>query len=312
MIPSIPKKELFNIFRIYTKLTDLEISAGVHFLSLRKGGILDIHYNPIVHIESLEEHIAIPINIFAMASPIRNAFKVSGVRLYHDGQEDPIGNILEYELQGKGNWIAREKSFSIDGEEGDIDFAIQWDDILFIFECKNPLLPAGSRELKGSWEYILKAADQLDLINRLISDSKNHDYFKRRLGVENLRFNKIVTGIVMSNRMMMGLRYQGHTISGLYDLCSFIASGEMTIVGNVVNLWNNPKEFTSEDLRRFFEDRVSYLPYFETMNEVSHTLKIGEKKIYMKTFQQNLERLFERYGFIESLEEYRKHEKVLI
>ena len=262
-----------------------------------KVNVFDIQYQPIVRISDGK---LIPLHLMASANVIRNSLMISGYRHYNEGTIDPVSKMLcnvlsKHITTFKDNIVF--KGFS-GGKEGDIDVAAYFNGALFLMECKNSLHPCNSYELRTSYDYVKKAAIQLDNIVGLIR--ANEDFRKFVSQATGLHFTipadvRITTSIVMSNRMFTGHREGGHPVRGLFELAQFIHSGKIIIHDQIVNLWAGDK-FTSEDLRRYLEEDSGHLKFFNALVEDKKTLLFGEFSISSSRYVLPFAAIAEQFG----------------
>jgi hypothetical protein len=89
-----------------------------------------------------------------------------------------------------------------------------------------------------------------------------------------VRDNKLLTGIIVANRMFAGLRVQGHPVRGSYELSNFITTGIVNWGDESKSLWKG-EQLTAEDLRFYFDEDSTCRPFWENMERelVIHSFK---------------------------------------
>lgn len=176
------------------------------FVSLDKNlaGHVDVQYQPFIPFGS--EEYFLPMNVRINSNLYRNSLQTLQVRLFPDSTIEPLSQGLLESIESSGHLV--EKNLSCSG--GDVDVLAMIDGRLLAFECKNSLVPASSHELKTSLDYIEKAASQLTLFQKRISNVKFRDWLRKKTGWPIFTDAHVSTCIVSSNRMFAGIRINGH------------------------------------------------------------------------------------------------------
>lgn len=184
--------------------------------------------------------------------------------------------------------VIKEEKFLLDG------MAIM-DDYLFIFECKNTLHPTDMFQLRTSYDYIKKGGAQLTFFrNSFASDLK--EKLSRKLGIDLSGITKVITAIIMGNRMFSGYMIDNNIVCNVFELSSFIATGKINIAGEVISLWKSDT-FHKEDLAEYLGQN-SYIrkrmcaltQYDKCFNFKKHTLVL--KSYYLDCAKPPNETLF--------------------
>ena len=175
------------------------------------------------------------------------------------------------------------------------------DGMLFVFESKNSLIPANWFELRTSFDYIKTAARQLGAFQTAFK----FDEFRKRLS-DKLRWTiedetRLITSIVMMNRMFTGYRLEGHPVRGTFEILNFIDTGTVTLGNEHAKLWLGEK-FTGEDLRRFLEDDILHSILWDSMVAHSDTTPIGRVDVTQETFHLDLIAFAKAMGFNEAVQ----------
>lgn len=287
LIPSVPDATLRQIASM--AVGNAKAGSLIEMVSLDIHAHVDIQYKPIVPVEG---HSWIPTSLLANANLYRNQLQVLRRRLYADGTEDPLSLMLDRTFSNLGYLPKLELKY--DG--GDVDVLVMIDGLLFALECKNSLLPSDSHELMTSWDYIQTATGQLDRFCERMQESSFRRIITEKTGFNIQSDTRIVTGIVMANRMFSGYRSGKHPVRGGYELVGFVEEGTTQLGEETRSLWQNEK-FVGEDLRRFFEEDSTYLPRWNAMHSFSAEYQFGDVSVTTTRMFLNQGEAAENYGF---------------
>lgn len=108
--------------------------------------------------------------------------------------------------------------------------------------------------------------------------------------------DKLVTCIVMMNRMFSGYRVGTHAVRGALEIMRQIDSGTIAIGEEKKCLWQGI-EFTGEDLRRFIEDDSLQSLLWKSMVKTREVMPIGQFEVSYETLYLNLELFSDNVGF---------------
>jgi hypothetical protein len=136
----------------------------------------------------------LPLGILSKSNLSRNILQSIGYRFDSESSIDPIGKILEDAFASVSQSFKRNVNYSFKGKQGEIDAIVTIDDYTFIFECKNSLHPSNPFEMRTSYDYIEKAASQLDIITNLWQDKQFVVELSKKVGY-NLP-NKLCTALL--------------------------------------------------------------------------------------------------------------------
>jgi hypothetical protein len=254
--------------------------------------MFDVQYQPLVN---SGEGRLVPVNLLSGSSLLRNALMLRQVRLYEDGTADPVSALLAETLRRYTPHTATGTKYNYQGVEGELDMVALLGDLLFVNECKHPLLPTGPHEMRNSWEYIEKAVRQLDTLTRLFADPGFRTHLEGRLGFSLGGVRRVATCIVMSNRMFTGYRAGAHPVRGLYELVHFLSEGTTQIGNESAAFWAGP-EFAPKDLVRYLDDDIVHRPQFEAMSPYDLVYQFGGATVRYASFKLDMDRLAERLG----------------
>ena len=274
---------------------------GIKFLtwSPESPRVLDLQYQPLL---PLGGHILIPFNILANSDLLRNSLQLSRRRFYEDGTVDPSVELMENAFKSRTSETVRNITYNWKEYSGEVDILALIDGILFIVECKNSLGPGTIYESRTSFDYIEKASLQLDRFCEAFSFPQFRKYLSRRIGWQIEESHKPVTCIAMVNRMFAGLRMHNHAVRGSFEIINQLESGVITMGEERLCLWQGDS-FTGEDLRRYIEDDISYIPLWESIQDVKHVFPFGDYDLEYHTHYLDLKMVADKFGFTKTAEE---------
>jgi hypothetical protein len=203
--------------------------------------------------------------------------------------EDP----LVYELRRQKCLAAKNVKIEASGEHAEIDVAATVDDVLLILECKASLLPCNIFELRTSHDAIQTAVTQLDRIRRILADPVAKTRLLERLDARGRMFRKILTGIVVENRLFSGLKPNGHLVVTQAHLLNIIEGGDMRIG----NAWVPIR--SREPLSAAIEDFMSgglYKPIFDSMMNHQRSYPAESGTIVYDTYLLDIAAFARKYG----------------
>ena len=282
-----------------TKLLELAVGDKaykvIEFLSWdpNSNKVFDIQYQPLI---KTGDHYSIPYNLMANSNLLRNSLQLSKKRFFEDGSEDPSVDLLEKSLKDRTDLVAKNVSFNWKGIAGEVDVIAIIEDTLFIFECKNSLLPCNIYEIRTSYDYVVKAGDQLDRFSRLAKEPKFFEYFLKKLGWPMIPPLKLTTCIVMANRMFAGYRHNNHPVRGNHEVINQITTGIIAIGDKRYCTWKNV-EFAAEDLRCYLEDDLTYEPIWKATVAHKQTYDFDEFTINLMSISLDMETMADDITF---------------
>lgn len=262
MVPTLRRADLINSVRLAVEPDVAD--AVVELLEADLSGHVDIQYRPLVPAGGQSELLMMPLNVLASSNLYRNPLAVSRRRLHEDGRFDPLAEGLRRSFEKRGFACRKGVSFSWQGSNGECDVIVVVDDVVLVLECKHSLLPTSSHEMLTSVDYIRTAADQLGRFSRCFQDAEFRKRLANQTGLALPDTPVLVTGIIMSNRMLIGWRQDGHSVRGMYELLKFVEEGTVTMGEESRSLWLGT-QLRGEDLRRFFQDDITYLTQWKCM-----------------------------------------------
>ena len=230
---------------------------------------------------------------------LRNSLQLSRKRFYEDGTNDPLSRLIHKTLSSRVSEAATGIDFNWNGIFGEIDNIALIDNILFVFECKNSNLPCNPHEARTSHDYIEKAAYQLSKFESAYNNPNFRTYLTEKLGWD-IGSAGLVTGIIMSNRMFIGYRINGHAVRGSLETVSYIETGIVKMGEEQKCLWNEDN-FTGDDLCQYFEGDVLHKPLWDGLLPTEIEYCFGKRKLVQKSFVLDMEVVAKNFGFENSV-----------
>jgi hypothetical protein len=309
LIPVFQKPILIGL--VGTVIGEDKAERAIDMMCLDIKGHVDLQYQPLVPVG---EQIMLPANIFASSHVFRNSLLVIGKRLYEDGKVDPLVDLIADVFQEQGLSPQTRVNYAWGGEKGEADVLILIDNILFVLECKNSLVPTGPHELRTSLDYIEEAAIQLSRWQKHFQDPKFRQSLVKKTGLAIDHKTRLVTGVIMSNRMFMGYRIDGHPVRGAYELEHFIREGNISMGDEVFSYWEG-NALSADDLRRYFEQDLTYVAQWKAMTPFVETYQFDGCTVCVQRLYKDLLQLTDEYGFAKGreaiLEQQAKYEKAV-
>lgn len=186
------------------------------------GTYLDLQYTPIIR---LDGHAAILFACHLHSDLIRNLLMRSRVRMYASGQQDPISDELAEVLRLHTDKVRTHVNYNDGALSGELDVVALVDETLFIFECKNTLLPCSAFEQRVLYDHLEKASAQLERISVLLQRDDFRETFARGLRWGPGMWTSVRYVIVPSVRLFSGIDYCGFPVRHFRELVNFIRCG---------------------------------------------------------------------------------------
>lgn len=230
------------------------------------GEYLDLQYSQILRIEHM---VAIMYVTNLHSNTFRNALMRSKRRIYDDGHRHPVTPILPQALRSQGVPVRVAFKYSYCGVAGDADVIAIIGGGLFVFECKYTLLPCSAFEQRTFFDYLDKAALQLEKVQKLWADDAFRAYLGRSLRWDLSQVERIYTVIVPSIRLLSGVNYLTHPVRYLRELANFIECGKAAVRDRDerydVDLWKG-RRFGEEVMREYLASSSPlYEPVWQSM-----------------------------------------------
>lgn len=255
LVPVVSKDMLISLLQGFIGSRE-KTSELIDFLSWNGTDKLDLQYTPIIKMDNLHYYIATDIlihsNIVRNSLMLARRKKITAANT--DGQNDPLEHFCQEIFKNcpYPYGIRSNVKYNYAGKNGEIDFLAWSDHSIYIFECKNSLLPADSHEIRATYEHIKKASQQLDLSYKALQSHEVQKTYFSQWGIPK-GTRTIYTCILLGNRLFTvpnGLR---HPVRYAYELDMVLTSG---IVNSEVGKWScwANDQFADEDLARFLSD----------------------------------------------------------
>lgn len=241
------------------------------------------------------------INIFSESNLIRNSLQLTRKRFFENGKIDPLVDLLEKTFKDKNIDVKKNMKYGWGNQNGEIDIIAVTENFVFAFECKNSLLPCNSYEERTSYDYLIKASEQLSKFKNYFVDLKFQEYLEKKLGYC-IKDKTLITSIIMSNRMFLGYRIDGHSVRGSYEICNFIKTGNITMMQEKKCFWQG-SELTESDLYDFLEKDMLHSKLFDSFEEETHKISFGKNSITETKYVLNLEKVAKSNNFNETLKD---------
>lgn len=230
----IPKDKIDSFFDIIRWSPDSDI-------------LFDLQYQPILF---LNNKLMIPISILVLSNSVRNLFaleyKRGNCRLFPDGKDDAVVDRLNFSFSKAG--VQSYKQTAVLGTEIDL-FAI-YEDTLFVFECKQSILPTSVYDLRTTYDYILKAEKQLDYLILKFNEGKLIEALERKHKIKLENIKRVVSSIVLSNRLFNGDTFK-YPVRYLYEIDNILNEGTIRTEYGTFYLWDK-KRLSLNDLLNYF------------------------------------------------------------
>jgi hypothetical protein len=235
--------------------------------------VFDLQYHPIIY---LNDRFLIPLSIFANSNSIRNLFaseyKQSNIGLLNSGE------ILVSLLKGTFDRVGIQVYSEISISDTDLDVCAIYQDVLFVFECKHTLHPVSSYDLRTTYDYLKKAESQLDKINKSYKEGKLIKILERKAGINLTGINKIVSIIVLSNRLFNGNSFK-YPVRNINEVINMLTKGILRTENGNYNVWKN-KNLTIEFMLDYFslDNKITTL-LMDSLSKQTITYEFAYPKI---------------------------------
>ena len=274
----------------------------------------DLQTYPFINVE---DWILLPLGILTNSDFCRNVLLSTKFRFDSESFEDPIVIEMERCLKPVSSIFETNLKYSFKGIKGEVDVLAVVDNCLFVFECKNSLHPCNPFELKTTYDYIQKAADQLTHFQDLWQQEPFRTYLATKIKTQSPLPSQLCSCIVMGNRMFSGLREKGHSVRPIRELCYIISKGEILLNSyNIYDkdagkksiiqfkLWKEDK-LKAEDLLAYIQEDSLHKCYFNSLIGIEKTIKLKNKSLVQESYafspERFLEQLVDNFRFTENL-----------
>jgi hypothetical protein len=273
--------------------------------------IFDLQTYPFINVE---DWVLLPLGILTNSDLCRNVLQSTNFRFDSKSVQDPIVLEMERCLKPVSSIFETNLKYSFKGIKGEVDVLAVVDNCLFVFECKNSLHPCNVFELRTTYDYIQKAANQLTRFQDLWQQEPFRTYLAKKIKTQPHLPSQLCSCIVMGNRMFSGLREQGHSVRPIQELCNIISKGEILLnsyniynqdagkksINIKIKLWKENK-LKAEDLLAYIQEDSLHKCYFNSLNRSEQTIKLKNKSLvqesYFFSFERFLEQLVDNFRF---------------
>lgn len=280
-----------------SKLTGIREPKGLLELLCatdEKAAVFDLQYTPIMKIAG---QYLIPIGVVANCNVMRNALQWSRFRFDSGAKMDPLGDRLVTAFREVGMPAKAKIGVRYADTDVEADVLAVVDNHLFAFECKNSLHPCNPYELRQSYNYIVKAAAQLDRFRTFLAGEGFRRVLSNVAGFDITRCVGLTTCIVTGNRMFNGYREGGHAVWTVYELTNVVTGGALVLlpfpedptepngpeIGVRVNSWGGER-ISASDLVNYIERGSWHAPAFSAIDLHDEIIAFGQRTLRFRSF----------------------------
>jgi len=305
-LPVLQANELKDLLAIFLGEQKAKEIFELFTWRLESKKIFDLQTYPFINVE---DWVLLPLGILTNSDLCRNVLQSTNFRFDSKSVQDPIVLEMERCLKPVSSIFETNLKYSFKGIKGEVDvlaLAVV-DNCLFVFECKNSLHPCNVFELRTTYDYIQKAANQLTRFQDLWQQEPFRTYLAKKIKTQPHLLSQLCSCIVMGNRMFSGLREQGHSVRPIQELCNIISKGEILLnsynisnqdAGNKsinikIKLWNKNK-LKAENLLAYIQEDSLHKCYFNSLNRSEQTIKLKNKSLVQESYSFSFERFLEQ------------------
>ncbi len=262
-----------------------KISLAIELLAWRPESerVFDIQYQPLL---CFNDVLTVPMNVFSSSNIIRNSLQLRQRRVTETPDEDPVSSILAEALKENGWPVRAKKKYKFRDVAGEIDVIAIRGTKLFVFECKKSLHPCNIHEIRTSFDHIRKASQQLDAFLKLWAVPGFREYLGELLDWSIPSDSLIVTCIVTGNRMFTGYKTNSHAIRSIYELTTFMNSGEISLGSQTRRLWRG-QTLTEDDLYDYIVNDLIHKLLFDSLICRKEVYPLGKFTIDRQVYSLN-------------------------
>lgn len=293
LIPCFSKEELTEL--LSWSVPSIKIESIIKLMSWdpRDNKIFDVQYQPFV---AIGNNFWLPTYVSAGSNVIRNTLKLVEKHLYEEGTTDPVSEGVARVLRLHTKKVFTHKKYRYCSVTNEIDVLAIIDNRLFVFECKNSLLPGGLHELRVSLDYVQKAAEQLIHFINGLSDTGFLKSFGKSINVTLGDVKSVHSGIITTNRMFYGHRISGHPIRGFYELLHFVEEGTIRMGNEERSYWEG-KKFSGSDLARFLDSNLIADVMHQAVQVEVETLVFEDVAVQKNAYSLDMVKVADSQGF---------------
>lgn len=246
-----------------------------------KKGVLDLQYTPLI---KAGKEYYINLNILITASTIRNLYYQNKLRPITLTNKDTTSINLFKTLRLNFKNTHYEIDFKHNNFHGDFDVIANIENTIYVFECKNILIPSSPHELRTTYDNLKKGFDQLNKCRSALEDPNFIKYINQKNKLNIKEESKIVTCLVFSNRMFNGYNDGTNHVRSLYELCEFLTTGNIKILNKTVNLWKH-SAISSADIYDYIENSIFHTKMLNSLHPLEITTTSNNKELVTKTYE---------------------------
>ncbi|MBJ6727186.1 hypothetical protein [Geomesophilobacter sediminis] len=262
-----------------------------------EGKILDLQYTPLIPVVN---HYFVLMNVLDSANIIRNVLSSQQKRIFHEGTIDPLSQLLKEELVANGFDVKTDVKFKYHGHESDIDVLALKDGIVFVFECKNSMLPGNISEIRTSFDYIRKAGKQLGDIDMLESKGGFFKYLFDKIGWFLPPFFTYSQCIITGNRAFYGYCYGKFRVIPVREMHNFLAEGTVVFKDKDVRI-RPTGPVTGPILADFIDNNIIHKMTYEATEAVYKNVRFHNANVIAHSFALNFNKLEELHSEFQEL-----------
>ena len=287
-----PVFEYENLCMLINKIVGDEKKTKelIDLFTYNKETKLDLQYTPILR---AGKKVYFSTSIIAMSDMLRNAisysYMIKNQIVNNDNGIEPMVQycVAAFENSEEKCSVFSNRNFKYQGNNGEIDVLVITDTYILIIECKAPITPTSTFEMRSEYEHLLKAEKQLNLSKKAFSDKGFRNNYLHGLGIEE-RKREILTCILLGNRIFSCYTGLEHPIRCFHELDMILNCGVSQGTLGTWRLWKKEK-YTSEDLMEFLSEKNSFVSKLqEALTSRTETMKCNGKTIKYETFLYDL------------------------
>lgn len=280
LIPSFTEEDLYTLLQKVFPIEKIEDFLDLVCWDPGMDYIFDLQYHPILY---FEDYFIIPLSVFTHSNSIRNAYaseyKRNNKELLSDGKVDPLVNALILSLKNAGI----ECYTQINIGSTDIDVVAVYDKVLFVFECKQSLLPVSIFDLRTTFDYVKKAEKQIDLIKQDFDEGNLIKKIEQKTNTNIGEITNIHGAIILSNRLFNGNTFK-YAVRNIHEVTNMINKGEIRTDKGEFYLWPE-KKLTSQFLTDYLSlENEVYDLLFNSLSKRTLTYDLLKPNIEFSTY----------------------------
>ena len=280
LIPSFTEEDLYHLLQKVFPIEKIENFLNIVCWDSGMDYIFDLQYHPILYFDN---YFLIPLSVYTHSNSIRNIYaseyKRDNKALLSNGEIDPLVNSLITSLKKAGI----ECYSQINIGSTDIDVVAIFDEILFVFECKQSLLPVSTFDLRTTFDYVKKAEKQLDLIIKSFEGGNLIKQIELKTKSKIGKISKIHGAIILSNRLFNGNLFK-YAVRNIHEFTNMINNGKIRTDKGEFYLWPE-KKLTSHFLTDYLGlENSIYNLLFNSLSKRTLTYDILTPNIEFSTY----------------------------